>query len=302
MAPPQKSKFVEDFSDSESESESQETSEAPPTSIDPYEVLNVSSDASQDDIKHSYRKLALLHHPDKVSDADKTTAKEAFQRIAFAYAILSDPQRRSRYDATGSTSDSILDDEGDGLDWLSFYRSQFENVITEERINAFKSEYKSGNDERADIIKAYKKSKGNMDKVYESVMLSNVLDDDERFRSIIDEAIENKEVEAFDKYTKETEKSKAARLRHAKGEEKEAKEEKQRLDKERKQKGKGKKYADEDLGDLAAMIQSNQQKRGGFMAQLEAKYGGSKRKRGATDEPSEESFAVNRAKGKKAKA
>ena len=305
MARSKRSKFVEEFSDSESEGPSEEIPEEPPTSIDPYAVLNVAQDATQDEIKHSYRKLALLHHPDKVAETDKESAKEAFQRLAFAYAILSDQTRRSRYDATGSTSDSILDAEGDDFDWLSFYRSQYENVITAERINAFKDEYKDGEEERADILTAYTKYKGGMDAIYARVMLSNVLDDDERFRSIIDEAIKNREVEAFDQYTKETDKSKAARIKRAKNEAKDADVEKKRMQTEENDKGgkskKGKENVD-GLDNLAAMIKGRQQQREGFLAQVEAKYTGGSKKRRRMDEPPEEAFAANRGRGKKAKA
>lgn len=60
--------------------------------MDHYAVLGVNKDASADEIKKAYRKLASQHHPDKGGD----TAK--FQQIQEAYAILSDPNKRSQYD------------------------------------------------------------------------------------------------------------------------------------------------------------------------------------------------------------
>lgn len=62
-----------------------------------YEVLGVSFEASDDDLKKSYRKLALKWHPDKnLENADQ--AKKEFQLIQAAYEVLSDPQERAWYD------------------------------------------------------------------------------------------------------------------------------------------------------------------------------------------------------------
>jgi len=59
---------------------------------DLYSVLGIGKDASPDEIKRAYRKLASQHHPDKGGD----TAK--FQQVEEAYRILSDPEKRSQYD------------------------------------------------------------------------------------------------------------------------------------------------------------------------------------------------------------
>uniref|UniRef100_A0A069DV41 DnaJ homolog subfamily C member 21 n=1 Tax=Panstrongylus megistus TaxID=65343 RepID=A0A069DV41_9HEMI len=69
-----------------------------------YEVLEVEQEASEDDIRKSYRKLALKWHPDKNLN-NSEEAKEQFQLIQQAYEILSDPQERSWYDRH---KDSIL--------------------------------------------------------------------------------------------------------------------------------------------------------------------------------------------------
>jgi molecular chaperone DnaJ len=65
---------------------------------DYYEVLGVSQDADQKAIKDSFRKLALQYHPDRNKSAG---AEEKFKEIAEAYAVLSDPRKRSEYDARG---------------------------------------------------------------------------------------------------------------------------------------------------------------------------------------------------------
>ncbi|MEA3354013.1 MAG: molecular chaperone DnaJ [Campylobacterota bacterium] len=65
---------------------------------DYYEVLGVSHDASKQDIKKAFRKLAFKYHPDKNKDPD---AEEKFKEINEAYAILYDPKKRARYDRGG---------------------------------------------------------------------------------------------------------------------------------------------------------------------------------------------------------
>ena len=66
---------------------------------DCYEVLGVERSAEPDDIKKSYRRLALKHHPDK-NPGDKA-AEEKFKELGEAYEILSDPQKRALYDQHG---------------------------------------------------------------------------------------------------------------------------------------------------------------------------------------------------------
>ena len=79
---------------------------------DLYEVLGVSKGASQDDIKKSYRKLALKYHPDKNPDDQK--AEKKFKEAAEAYAVLSDSQKRSRYDQFGHAGVGMGDNPGQG--------------------------------------------------------------------------------------------------------------------------------------------------------------------------------------------
>ena len=70
-----------------------------PTQRDYYEVLGVSRDASADDVKRSYRKLAMKHHPDRnPGDAE---AEMKFKEAAEAYEVLSSAEKRKRYDQYG---------------------------------------------------------------------------------------------------------------------------------------------------------------------------------------------------------
>ncbi len=66
---------------------------------DYYEVLGVSKGASKDEIKKAYRKIALKYHPDK--NPGDTEAEEKFKEAAEAYEVLSNDQKRSRYDQFG---------------------------------------------------------------------------------------------------------------------------------------------------------------------------------------------------------
>lgn len=75
---------------------------------DPYDVLEVPRDASDDDIKRSYRRLARQYHPD--ANPDDPDAEARFKELAAAYEILSDPDKRARYDRYGSAEGFDLGD------------------------------------------------------------------------------------------------------------------------------------------------------------------------------------------------
>lgn len=273
-----------------------------PTTIDPYAVLSVAQDANPDQIKTAYRKAALKYHPDKASEADKAAAHTKFQEITFANAILSDERRRKRYDVTGRTEES-LDLDDDTFDWVSYYREQYKDVVTADVIEGFASQYKGSEEEKRDVLSWFEKCEGKMTKLYKNVMLSDPAEDEDRFREIIDAAIESGEVEGYEAYTEESENSRKKRVDAArKKKQKEAKEAEKHAEdlgigKDlKKKKAAGKKEKDDGMGDLAALIGQRQQGRSAnFLADLEAKYApkgkakaGSKR---GTEEPPEEAFA-----------
>ncbi len=66
---------------------------------DPYDVLGVDRSATQDEIKSAYRKLAMLHHPDK--NPGNEGAQQRFKEINAAYQILGDPEKRAAFDRYG---------------------------------------------------------------------------------------------------------------------------------------------------------------------------------------------------------
>ena len=67
---------------------------------DLYEILGVRRDASQDEIRSAYRALARQHHPDVNADP---ASEQRFKEVSGAYEILSDPEKRQRYDTFGAT-------------------------------------------------------------------------------------------------------------------------------------------------------------------------------------------------------
>src|SRR5690554_3913593 len=67
---------------------------------DYYSVLGVDKKATQAEIKKAYRKLAIKHHPDK--NPGDEAAEERFKEIAEAHEVLSDPEKRKKYDELGS--------------------------------------------------------------------------------------------------------------------------------------------------------------------------------------------------------
>src|SRR5947209_15818114 len=69
------------------------------TKRDYYQVLSVGRSASEQELKSAYRRLAVQHHPDK--NPDDPRAEDKFKEAAEAYAVLSDPEQRRRYDRFG---------------------------------------------------------------------------------------------------------------------------------------------------------------------------------------------------------
>ena len=85
---------------------------------DHYHTLGAAKDATEDEIKKCYRRLALKYHPDKHAHSEageKLAAEQKFKEINQAYSVLSDPMRRERYDVSGvDNSDDELDDPAEG--------------------------------------------------------------------------------------------------------------------------------------------------------------------------------------------
>lgn len=87
---------------------------------DYYDILGISKDASEDEIKKAYRKLAMKYHPDRWangSDEEKKNAEQKFKEIAEANEVLSDPQKRQMYDNGG------FEFNADGFDPFEMFRN-----------------------------------------------------------------------------------------------------------------------------------------------------------------------------------
>ena len=89
-----------------------------------YETLGVAKNASADEIKKAYRKLARQHHPD--ANPDDHEAEERFKEVQNAYDVLSDPEKRKQYDAYGSTNGRP--GPGGGFNWNASEGFDFGNL------------------------------------------------------------------------------------------------------------------------------------------------------------------------------
>lgn len=225
-------------------------------------------------IKTSYRRAALKAHPDKGgSDVE-------FQKVAFAYAVLSDEHRRKRYDTTGEYTEGVDGDLQDYFDQVC------KRGVTEEMIKEDKKAYQGSEEERDNVLEAYEEYEGDMDLLFESIIHSEIEADEKRFKKMIDEAIESGDVKKYKKYAGESNKKTQKRLKKAKKEEKEA---------EKAAKEIGLKKEDGEAG-LQALILKRQRERQGnsFLDKLEEKYAPKTKKGKKREEPSEEAFAKNR--------
>ncbi len=94
---------------------------------DYYEVLGVSRDASKDEIKKAYRKLAMKYHPDK-NPGDKE-AEEKFKEAAEAYSVLSDDEKRKKYDQFGHAGMNGSGSGFQGFDDINDIFSHFADIF-----------------------------------------------------------------------------------------------------------------------------------------------------------------------------
>ncbi|XP_030453261.2 chaperone protein dnaJ 6 [Syzygium oleosum] len=237
-----------------------------------YEILGVERTATQQEIKKSYYKLALRLHPDKNPGDEE--AKEKFQQLQKVISILGDEEKRALYDQTGCVDDADL--AGDVAQNLHEYFRAVYKVVTEADIEEFEANYRGSDSEKNDLIDLYEKFKGNMNRLFCSMLCSDPKLDSHRFKDIIDDAIAAgtlKTTKAYQKWANQISKTEPP------------------TDPLRKR-GKAKKKSD----DLFAIISQRRSERkenfDSMFSSLVNKYGGGTQ----GSEPSEEEFEAARKK------
>ncbi|KAJ4487973.1 hypothetical protein J3R30DRAFT_3654354 [Lentinula aciculospora] len=285
---------------------------------DLYAVLSISTASKLEEIKKSYRRLALKYHPDKHATASESAKAEAslkFQQVGFAYAVLSDEKRRKRYDLTGKTNEGF--DLAAGEDgWEAYFEQMFDRV-TRGKLDEMKKEYQGSSDEVADLKAAYTETQGSIGDIMTFIPHSTH-EDEARLIIILSDLISKGQLDSLPKWETSIKDEKAKLVRQKQGE-KEAKEA-ENLAKElgvwdefygsgktgkRMGKGKGKAKAnqeeesegEEDVSALQALILKKKQKNtDSFFDNLAAKYAepaaktkrkGRKRAKPVDEEPEE---------------
>ncbi|KAL5664908.1 hypothetical protein ACJX0J_025016, partial [Zea mays] len=164
-------------------------------------ILGVEKTASQQEIKKAYHKLALRLHPDKNPGDEE--AKEKFQQLQKVISILGDAEKRALYDETGITDDDALVGEA-ANDLQEYFRTMYKKV-TEADIEEFEAKYRGSDSEKTDLKELYTKYKGNMNRLFCTMICSEPKLDSHRFKDIIDGAIaegELKSTKAYEKWSK----------------------------------------------------------------------------------------------------
>eukprot|EP00889_Picochlorum_renovo_P004698 jgi/Picre1/31728/NNA_007079.t1 len=169
-----------------------------------YEALGLTSAATEHEIRKSYFKMAIKVHPDR--NAGDSRATERFQSLQKIYSVLSDPEKRRIYDQTGQfeDEDGVLSEKNfESL--YEYYKAKFREV-TVDAIEDFREKYQESEEEMNDVLSYYDEFEGNMQKVFDHVMLSDPEVDSVRFQGYIDSALEDGRVqtcfEAYERWKK----------------------------------------------------------------------------------------------------
>ncbi|SPC63168.1 related to DnaJ protein [Ustilago sp. UG-2017b] len=289
----------------------------PDGNVDLYGTLGVAKQARPEEIKKAYKKLALKFHPDKVlsnsapsnsAPGEAEDAIQQFQKIGFAYAVLSDEVRRRKFDNTGSTKELMFGEGDADFDWNEYFKELWTGEVSRQTLDEFKKKYQNSDEEKQDILEAYEETDGDLEGIFERVPCCEFLTDENRFITIIDDAVKGGEIKETSRWRRskkdesgrkalrqkaEGEAAEAEKLAKAlgvwddlfgsgKGKGKPAKGSKSKADGKDGAKGEGSKSKakaddDDDLAGLAALIQRKNQNRGTqfdeMIARMEAKAG-----------------------------
>uniref|UniRef100_A0AAY4CZK8 DnaJ homolog subfamily C member 9 n=1 Tax=Denticeps clupeoides TaxID=299321 RepID=A0AAY4CZK8_9TELE len=184
-----------------------------------YEVLGLSKDASDSDLRRGYYKMSLLVHPDRA--AGDTQATEKFQVLGKVYEVLKDQEQRSIYDEQG-----VVDEQSDNVkqerNWEDYWRLLFPKITLQDIVD-FEKKYKGTEEEKQDLTRLYLQHAGDMGRIVESALFSEG-DDEARIRGVIQGLIDDKQLPAYRAFTHESTKKRNHRKRKAEKERKEAEE------------------------------------------------------------------------------
>ncbi|OQR90884.1 hypothetical protein THRCLA_09161 [Thraustotheca clavata] len=138
---------------------------------DLYELLGASSGATSQELKRIYRKLSLKYHPDKQAPEDREAAEKHFIKIANAYRVLSDPERREKYDLYGIADDQGFKNfdeafksahdsyEDTPLNWIALILICLMGIVPVFLIKSNKGKQKTVNNARREALLATSKAK-----------------------------------------------------------------------------------------------------------------------------------------------
>ncbi|GFZ50788.1 hypothetical protein JCM24511_08546 [Saitozyma sp. JCM 24511] len=285
-----------------------------------YAALSVERTAEAEEIRKAYRRAALRLHPDKhagKNQGEKEEMSREFQKVGFAYAVLSDEKKRKRYDETGRTDESAFAD-AEEMGWDAYFESLFER-IDRRVLDEDKARYQGSEEETEDLISAYTESRGSLPDIL-SMIPHSTFTDEPRLIGSVNELISSGKLKSTKTWvrTSTDEKSRAKRQKLGKKEALEAEEAAKELGvwdefygsgtkgtrkgdekgsgKKDKKEKKDKKDEEADGGEdkLAALILKRQREREGGLDALAEKY------RRIEEEEREKKKAKKATKGKKA--
>lgn len=156
-----------------------------------YSLLGVESTATEAEIKKAYRLRALSTHPDK--QPDNPAAAENFAQLNHAYEVLSNAERRRKYDISGDT-----EEESETFRTAyDFYRSLFPQVSTTD-IDTFAERYRGSSEEKEDLNEFFKRFKGDVSRLLEWIPVSRP-EDVGRFITQYQKLMKNNQLSGYEK-------------------------------------------------------------------------------------------------------
>jgi len=152
-----------------------------------YKVIGITPDNAENSgkLRAAYLKAALKYHPDKTQDGDdKEVQTRKFQLLTKIYDVLKDDDLRAEYNEAGEWPDS------DDFQVAPSSHGRLD-VIT---INEFKKAYQGSEEERSEVKRLYVEKEGNIFLIMDELFFAEILTDEERIESIIQDLIKNKDV------------------------------------------------------------------------------------------------------------